>query len=277
VALVPLAKDKEQFWSVNRDGTRNILDAALQAGARKVVYTSSSAVFGAPEQNPVDANTRPAPAEDYGRAKLAAEEHCHDYTQRGLDVTIIRPRTIMGHGRLGIMQVIFEWTRKGRNLPVLDRGDNVYQFVHCDDLADACVRAGDRPGTATYNIGTDRYCTMRETLEGLVRHAGTDSRIVSLPAAPVTAMMKLTSALGLSPLGPYHALMYGRSLYFDIAREKEELGWQPRYGNIEMFCDSYDWYLQNRERVLSSHGASHHRSPVKQGILSIGSLLLSLK
>lgn len=183
----------------------------------------------------------------------------------------------MGHGRLGIMQVIFEWTRQGRNLPVLGKGDNIYQFVHCDDLADACIRAGDRAGPATYNIGTDRYCTMRETLEGLVRHAGSRSRVVSLPAGPVTALMKATSALGLSPLGPYHALMYGRSMYFDISREKAELRWQPRYGNVEMFCDSYDWYLKNREAVLSSHGASHHRSPVKQGILSLGSVLLSLR
>jgi nucleoside-diphosphate-sugar epimerase len=159
----------------------------------------------------------------------------------------------------------------------LGHGDNVYQFVHCDDLADACIRAGDRAGPGTYNIGTDRYCTMRETLEGLARHAKTGSRVVGLPAGVITALMKLTSALGLSPLGPYHALMYGRSMYFDITREKAELGWQPRYGNIEMFCDSYDWYLKNREQVLTSHGASHHRSPVKQGVLSLGSLLLSLR
>ena len=53
MALVPLAKDKQSFWAVNRDGTRNLLQASLDAGVRKVVHTSSSAVFGIPETNPV--------------------------------------------------------------------------------------------------------------------------------------------------------------------------------------------------------------------------------
>jgi dTDP-D-glucose 4,6-dehydratase len=86
--------------------------------------------------------------------------------------------------------------------------------------------------------------------------------------------MKLTSALGLSPLGPYHALMYGRSLYFDITKAQQELGWQPRWSNDEMFVQSYEWYLRNREAILRAHGASHHRSAVRQGILSLVKHLL---
>jgi nucleoside-diphosphate-sugar epimerase len=267
VAMVPLAKDKQAFWSVNRDGTRHLLEASLAARVRKVVSMSSSAVFGAPEHNPVDDATPPRPQEEYGRAKLAAEELCHEYASRGLDVTIIRPRTIMGHGRLGIMQILFEWVRRGQNIPVLGAGDNLYQFVHADDLADADIRAAARPGATTYNVGAEKFGTMRETLEGLVKHAGTGSRVVSVPIAPAVAMMKVTSRVGLSPLGAYHSLMYGRSMYFDLARTKRELGWSARYGNVEMFCDSYDWYLRHRDEVLSRRGASHHRSPVRQGVL----------
>jgi nucleoside-diphosphate-sugar epimerase len=267
VAMVPLAKDRDAFWSVNRDGARHLLEAALAARVRKVVSMSSSAVFGAPDRNPVDDATRPHPQEDYGRAKLAAEDLCHDFVARGLDVTIIRPRTIMGHGRLGIMQILFEWVRQGKNIPVLGRGDNLYQFVHADDLADAAIKAAARPGPATYNVGAEKFGTMRETLEGLVRHAGTGSRVVSVPMSPAVAMMKVTSRAGLSPLGAYHSLMYGRAMYFDLARTKRELGWSARFGNVEMFCDSYDWYLQHRDEVLTRHGASHHRSPVRQGVL----------
>jgi nucleoside-diphosphate-sugar epimerase len=267
VAMVPLAKDKDAFWSVNREGARHLLEAALSAKVRKVVSMSSSAVFGAPDRNPVDDATKPHPQEDYGRAKLAAEDLCRDFVARGLDVTIIRPRTIMGHGRLGIMQILFEWVRQGKNIPVLGRGDNLYQFVHADDLADAAIKAAGRPGPATYNVGAEKFGTMRETLEGLVRHAGTGSRVVSVPMSPAVAMMKVTSSAGLSPLGAYHSLMYGRAMYFDLARTKRELGWSARFGNVEMFCDSYDWYLEHREEVLSRHGASHHRSPVKQGVL----------
>jgi nucleoside-diphosphate-sugar epimerase len=236
---------------------------------RKVVYTSSSAVFGAPRSNPVTEQTSPTPAEAYGRAKLEGEHVCRRYQEQGLDVSIIRPRTILGHGRLGIFQILFEWIRQGNNIPVLGAGDNLYQFVHADDLAQACILAGTRAGPAVYNCGAERFGTMRQGLEHLCAHAGTGSRVKSLPMGLAVAGMRLTSALGVSPLGPYHALMYGRSLYFDNRKARAELGWIPRYSNEEMLVESYEWYLKNREAVQRAQGASHHRSAVKQGILQV--------
>lgn len=269
VAQVPLAKDHELFRTVNIDGTRNMLQAAARNGVTKIVYTSSSAVFGAPKTNPVTEATMPAPGEAYGAAKYEGERLCEHYAARGIDVSIIRPRTIMGHGRLGIFQILFEWIRQGRNVPVLGKGDNQYQFVHAEDLADACILASQRPGRRIYNCGTDRFGTMRDVLEALCRHAGTGSKVRSVPMAPAVYAMKLTSAVGASPLGAYHALMYGRSMYFDISRAVNELGWKPRWSNDEMFIQSYDWYCRNRDFVLTSHGGSHHRSPVKQGALAL--------
>lgn len=274
VAQVPLAKDKELFHSVNVTGTENLLRAAQTARMRKVIYVSSSAVYGAPKTNPVTEQTPPTPAEAYGAAKLEGEHLCQRFAGAGLDVTIIRPRTIMGHGRLGIFQILFEWIRTGYNVPVFGRGDNVYQFVHADDLADACLAAATRPGTTSYNCGTDRYGSMRSLLEHLCAHAQTGSHVRSVPMAPAMALMKLASAVGLSPLGPYHALMYGRSLYFDSTKARTELGWKPQFSNEAMLGQSYDWYVQNRETILKAHGASHHRSPVKEGVLRLVKHLL---
>jgi nucleoside-diphosphate-sugar epimerase len=269
VAQVPLAKDRHQFRSVNVLGTEILLAAARAAGTRKVVYTSSSAVYGVPERNPVTEEMEPHPKEAYGRAKLDGERACLRFARAGLDVSIIRPRTILGHGRLGIFQVLFEWVRQGANIPVLGSGANIYQFVHADDLAEACILAAGRPGSRVYHCGAERYGTMREVLEHLCAHAGTGSRVRSVPFWPAVVCMKVTALLGLSPLGPYHALMYGRSMYFDITRAKTELGWRPRFSNDEMFAASYDWYLAHREHVLGAQGASHHRSAVKQGILAL--------
>jgi nucleoside-diphosphate-sugar epimerase len=269
VAQVPLAKDRELFRTVNIDGTRNMLQAAWRNGVRKVVYTSSSAVYGAPKTNPVTEATAPSPGEAYGRAKYEGELLCEEYGRTGLDVSIVRPRTIMGHGRLGIFQIVFEWIREGRNVPVLGLGNNVYQFVHAEDLADACILAASQPGPRSYNCGTDRFGTMRQVLEALCSHAGTGSRVRSVPMTPAVWGMKVSSAVGLSPLGAYHALMYGRSMYFDISRASTELGWKPRWSNDEMFIQSYEWYCRNREKVLAARGASHHRSAVKQGVLAL--------
>lgn len=276
VALVPLARDKAGFWSVNEGGTRTLFDAAHAAGVRKVVHMSSSAVYGAPDRNPVDETTAPAPGEEYGAAKLAAEGICREFRTRGLDITIIRPRTIMGHGRLGIMQILFEWIRQGAPVPVLGGGHNVYQFVHADDLAAACLAAAERPGSAEYNIGAAQFGTMLETLTGLARHAGTGSKVVSLPMAPAEAMTRLASSLGVSPLGPYHALMYGRALWFDIRKAQDELNYRPRFSNIEMLCDSYDWYVAHRAEVLGRRGGSPHSMGVKQGVLSLAPWMLSV-
>ena len=113
--------------------------------------------------------TEPRPVEPYGRAKLDAEHLCRAAVSRGLDVSVVRPRTILGHGRLGIFGILFDWIADGASVPVLGSGDNVYQFVHAADLADACRRAAERPGPAVYNVGAERFGTMREALEATLR------------------------------------------------------------------------------------------------------------
>ena len=184
------------------------------------------------------------------------------------------PRTILGHGRLGIFQILFEWVHQGFNIPVLGSGDNVYQFVHAEDLANACILSAGRAGSETFNVGAERFGTMRESLEGLCAHAGTGSRVRSVPRWIASALMKGADVLGLSPLGPYHTLMYGRSLYFDVSKVKRVLGWSARYSNVEMLCESYDWYCRNRAAVLAGGTGSAHRSAVKQRALALTKYLL---
>lgn len=266
VAQVPLAKDEHLLRTVNVDGTALLLDEARRAGVGKMVHTSSSAVFGVPATNPVLPSTPPAPIEAYGRAKLAAEWACAEAVAKGLDVTIIRPRTILGHGRLGIFGILFEWIADGADVFVLGKGDNRYQFVHADDLASVCVLAAASAGPAVFNAGTGRFGTMRESLESLCTHAGTGSRVRSLPARPAAVLMKLAAAAHLAPFAPYHWMMYSESLWFDIDHVRDALGWQPVWSNEQMLADSYEWFLRNRSDTDQA-GRSHHRTIAKQGVL----------
>ena len=64
--------------------------------------------YGIPKKNPVNEQSETIPKEDYGRSKLEAEQVCYDPKYKDLDITIIRPRTIMGHGRLGIFEILFD-------------------------------------------------------------------------------------------------------------------------------------------------------------------------
>jgi nucleoside-diphosphate-sugar epimerase len=268
VAQVPLARDRELFWSVNVLGTANLLVAARDAGVGKVVHTSSSAVFGIPEANPVTEDSPCRPLEAYGRAKLQAEVLCREAVDSGLDVTVVRPRTILGHGRLGIMAILFEFVAEGAPVFVLGGGANRYQFVHASDLADACLRAAAQEKPAVYNVGTTEFGTMRETLQALVDHAATGSRVRSLPTDPARAGMQVLARLGLAPFAAYHWLLYGESLWFDVTRARTELDWEPVHSNASMVVESYEWFLAHRHELDAAQG-SHHQSPARLGLLRV--------
>jgi nucleoside-diphosphate-sugar epimerase len=275
VGVFPSVSSRKLLFEVHEAGTGHVLGAARHAGVRKVVHLSSSAVFGVPETNPVDDFTPLRPCDSYGRAKLAAERVCLDYVNRGLDISIIRPRTIMGNGRLRIMQLLFEWVREGRNVPVLGQGDNRHQFLHVDDLTSACLLAGQCPEPAIFNIGAERFGTMREMLVALCEHADSGSRVVSVPASAAAAFMRLTSRLGLVPLSRYHALMYGRSMHFDLARPKRVLRWTARYSNEEMFIRAYDWHVSHRGAVLPPPLATREPQPRSSRFMEAASRALS--
>jgi nucleoside-diphosphate-sugar epimerase len=245
-----------------------VLLAARDRGVAKVVHTSSSAIFGIPDHNPVTEDTPGRPLEAYGKAKLEAELLCRDAAGTGVDVSIVRPRTILGHGRLGIIAVLFEFVAEGAPVYVLGRGHNRYQFVHANDLADACLRAADREKPAVYNIGAAEFGTMRETLQALVDHAGTGSRVRSLPAGVARAAMRVAAGVGAAPFAPYHWLLYAESLWFDTTRARTELGWAPRHSNASAVIESYDWFLAHRDDPGATE-RSHHQSPVKLGLLEI--------
>jgi len=269
VAAVPLSKSISEFREVNVDGTRIALRASNAEGARHFIYISSSAVYGIPDHNPVEEGDSRAPLEDYGRAKNEAEDICHAFMlESEMEVSVVRPRTILGPGRLGIFGVLFDWIADGASVPVLGRGDNVYQFVHVTDLADAIAEISLRSGSHTLNIGGSSPDTMRTALEALCSHAETGARTFSLSKRLFSVVAKTTSALRLSPLAPYHWLLYGETLYFSGSKAERELGWKPRFSSTEALIESYDAYTAAPPE-RSSGIVSPHRSVPKQGFLRI--------
>ena len=269
VAQVPLVKNKRLFEEVNIKGTENILDISLKNKVKKFIYISSSAVYGLPEKNPITRNSIPKPLEIYGKTKLLGEDHCRRFIEKGLNISIIRPRTILGLGRLGIFEILFSWIIEGSNIPVFDDGQNIYQFIHADDLANACFKASTKSKPDLFNIGTDKYSTMRNALENLCKYANTGSRVKSLNSKYIKFLMRYASKLNMSPLGDYHSLMYGQSIYFDISYEMKNLVWAPKYSNNHMFLESFNSYKKNLNLKNIDTNSSPHKSKAKQGILKL--------
>ena len=275
VAQVPLAKDKELFESVNYTGTKNILEASSVNKIKHFIYISSSTIYGIPDSNPVTENSPTIPCEEYGQAKLDGEKLAIEYSKKNFNTTIIRPRTIIGPGRLGIFQILFEWIYQGSNIPVFDQGTNIYQFVHSDDLVNSIVLSCEKEVYGVFNIGTENYCSMRETLQSVIDHSKSKSKIKSLNSKLIIPFMNFFSFIGFSPLGAYHAKMYGKSLFFNLSKSKKELGWTSKFSNTQMMKENYDWYVTNRDSILNSNESkSHHKSIVKQKALKIVSKFL---
>jgi nucleoside-diphosphate-sugar epimerase len=131
---------------------------------------------------------------------------------------------------------------------------------------DAYMLAIDLGKPGIYNVGTDRYGTLREALENLIRHADSPSRVRSLPESLSIHTLQMLDLLRLSPLAPWHYLTYHKPFCFDV-RHVLDLGWKPRYSNDEMLRESYDDFLAGKSQQNSSTAFSPHRKRVKESVL----------
>jgi len=261
VAQVPLAKDKELFKAVNIDGAKAILDASAESDVKSFVMTSSSAVFGLPKNLPANKFPEFFPVEEYGKAKLAGEAQISDYHRSRMDISIVRPRTILGPGRLGLFSILFNWISKGLDVFVFGDGEKPYQFIHASDLAAGIENASELKGFNTLNLGATTYGTLRSDLEDLCKYANTGSRVRTIPAGLVQKPLLLASKIGLVPFATYQLLLYSQAMYFDSNDDWALLNYAPKYSNRDCLRETYDWYKANQAAFGENGELSVHQKP----------------
>ena len=268
-AALPIQASRASIFSVNVGGTATVLAAALEAGVRRVVFVSSTAVYGVPKVHPIGEDAPLVGVGHYGESKIAAEEVCRHFGRRGLEATIVRPKTFVGPERLGVFEILFDWIREGRRIYVLGDGSNRYQLLAVEDLVDALVRAADAPGAAgeAINVGATRFGTVRDDLQALIDHAGSSSRITPVPARPAEIALRALELLRLSPLAEWHYRTAHRDSFVDVSKAQRLLGWEPRLSNAETLIETYDWYLAHRNELRAA-GVTH-RVPWNQRALSL--------
>ena len=265
-AALPIQASRDSIRSVNVGGTENVLTAARAADVRRVVFISSTAVYGVPEKHPIDEDDPLVGVGSYGESKIDAEGLCR---VAAVDTTIIRPKTFIGPERLGVFEILFDWIREGRRIYILGQGYNRYQLLAVEDLVDAIVRAAQAPkaGGETFNVGATEFGTVRSDLQTLIDHAGSSSRLRPIPVKPAELVLRGLELARLSPLAEWHYKTAHKDSFVDVSKAQRLLGWQPRLSNSETLIETYDWYLANRERV--GRAGVTHRVPWNQQALGL--------
>ncbi len=268
-AALPLWK-KDDIFTTNIDGTKNVLEAALRNGVKRVVYISSTAVYGVPKKHPIYEEDPLVGVGPYGETKIIAEGICKEYRDKGLIVPIIRPKTFIGTGRMGVFQILYDWVESGKKIPIIGNGKNRYQLLEVEDLANAIYLTLTLPPEKvndTFNVGAKEFGTVLEDVGALCEFAGNRARVMATPARIVKPMLEIAWALRLSPL---YKWVYGTAdtdSFVSIEKAEENLGWEPKYSNAEALIRSYKWYLEHKNE-LKGVGITH-RVAWKQGILGL--------
>ncbi len=224
----------EEMRRVNVEGARAVLQAAANAGVRRLVLMSSAEVYGVPRQIPCPETASVSPIGEYGRNKVEAERLAREAMEGGLPAVILRPPTIVGPGMPEkFLRGTLAALRRGR--PIFVPGGRIrFQMVAVSDAAEACLLAATVPGAAggTFNIGSDNVPTLLEMTRRLKRRLGSRSPIVPVPPALARWVFRLLLAIGRSPLEPEHVRIAFSDYVFDNARAKQVLGWQPSLDNV---------------------------------------------
>lgn len=272
-AALPLYK-KEDIFSTDVDGTRNVVDAAYRHNVDRLIHISSTAVYGIPDHHPLREDDKLDGVGPYGKAKIMAEEICLEYRAKGMCVTIIRPKSFVGPERLGVFALLYDWAKDGKGFPMIGSGNNRYQLLDVEDLCDAIYLAatGDKDEVSdTFNIGAKEFTTMKEDYQAVLDCAGFGKKIVPFPAWPVIWALRVLEFYHLSPLYKWVYETASKDSFVSIEKAEKILGFKPKYSNKDALLRNYKWYLENLSKFEHSSGVSH-RVPWKQGILALAKI-----
>lgn len=270
-AALPLYS-KRDIYTTDIIGTRNVLEAGKRNKVKRVIQISSTAVYGIPDHHPLYENDILIGVGPYGEAKIAAESECYKYRDKGMIVPVIRPKSFIGPERLGVFALFYDWAKDGKNFPMIGSGNNHYQLMDVYDLCQAIYLCAtiddDRIVNDTFNIGAEKFTTMKEDYQAVLDYAGFGKKIYGFPAKPMIWTLRFLEFLHLSPLYKWVYETACEDSFVSIEKAKRQLGWQPIYSNKDALLRNYKWYLENLKNFENKSGVSH-RVPWKQGILSI--------
>jgi len=212
---------------VNVSGTVNLLHAAVQAGVKKFVFASSSALYGDYQAERIPEDAPIHPVSYYGLSKWAGEAYIRLFHElHGLPFTILRysnvygPRqTVKGEGC--VVALFLRNLRTGSAFRIHGDGEQTRDFVYVKDVVQANLAAAVSGGGQICNIGTSDSISINRLVDEMEKLHGTAIERTHSPARPGDI----------------------RYSCLDNSRAAGHLGWKPRYSVLEGLRESYDYYF----------------------------------
>ena len=242
--------DRDALWRVNVEGTRNLLTAALAAGVRRVVFTSSASTIGilpgaqiADEMTPFNL---PPERFWYAYTKLKAEEVAAEFVAAGLDVVTLNPTVIVGPGDLNAISgsFILETARFQWLLPLSSGGISV---IDVRDVARAHLAASERGHPGERYILSAANLSYREWFGMIAAACGVRPPLVSMPdwlLSPTARLIELLRLVGIqTPMDANQTRLGSARVFFNAGKANRELG-PPQIDMATSLRDTFDWYQQ---------------------------------
>jgi dTDP-glucose 4,6-dehydratase len=242
------SKRHDFFFPVNYHGTENIIKAMAKAEALNLVHFTTDMIYGHTITYPMTEDHPVSPLGEYGLSKLKTEELAAEWRMRGMNISLFRPRLIIGPGRLGILEKLFKLIDWNLPVPMIGSGRNPYQFISVFDCAEA-ARLAWKAGVPNeaYNLGSLNPPPVRKLLGDLVKHAGSNSILVPTPGWAVKRTLDLLDLMNMPIMDPEQYLIADEECVLDVSKGERQLGWVPQYRDEDMLIAAYKEYRAKKD------------------------------
>ncbi|OQX13389.1 MAG: hypothetical protein BWK76_16270 [Desulfobulbaceae bacterium A2] len=250
------------YRAVNVDGTRNVLDMACKAGARRVLFTATIEAVGmSSDGRPLTEESPQMPRNIYGETKLAAENLVVSYRgARELETVVVRPPMTYGPREMLLCSRLFRVIAKGV-YPLVGNGQALTEFCYVKNQVQGIRLAADRgqPG-GIYFISDSRSYTIEEIVRAIA--AGMQVRVIT-PRLPIPLALALGYCFEiLSKILPFYPFLIPQTgrppfsrktvawtsqsrLFVDMTKARRELGYEPHYDLETGIRETIAWYRQH--------------------------------
>jgi nucleoside-diphosphate-sugar epimerase len=249
------AKDPQTFRLINVEGTRNVLEAAVDAGIKKMVYTSTAGVIGPSRDKPMTEQDARITGffNAYEETKTAAEKLVMEFAARGLDVSIVSPARVYGPGLdTGSNPVtkIIELYMKSKWYVIPGNGEDIGSYCHVDDVVDGHIQAMAHGGKGERYIFGGVNASFNELIRLIRKHSGVQKRLFNLPFPMMTAVshvMQTWSVISGTPpmITPDWVRRYDYHWKLDSSKAVKQINYKIRDLD-EGVKQTVEWIRKNR-------------------------------